>query len=320
MSFSMSPPPFGVYAPVVCFFTDDEDIDFPSITHHVQRLLASGVRGLVVHGSNGEATHLSQEERLEVIRHVRTLVKASSSSDAVIISGCSANSVRETRKLVQDAQTSGADFALVLPPSYWIAAMTKPVIKDFYLQVAASSSLPVLIYNFPGVTGGIDLDSDMIIDLARERPAIVGVKLTCGNLGKLQRISATLPSSQFAAFAGKADFMLPGLVAGSNGVISALANVVPRAHVELARLYKAGELQEAITLQNGLSLADWELSKSGISGVKTACQCGFGYGTGNARKPLPTVISEAFSLSHQSALEGIIAVEKQLACRMKAAD
>ncbi|OAQ91402.1 dihydrodipicolinate synthase [Purpureocillium lilacinum] len=319
MSCSTTPPPFGVYAPVVCFFTEDEEIDFPSVTHHVQRLLSSGVRGLVLHGSNGEATHLSQEERLEVIRHVRTLIKESGSS-AVIISGCSANSVRETRKLIEDAQKAGADYALVLPPSYWVAAMTKPVLKDFYLEVANSSALPIMIYNFPGVTGGIDLDSDMITDLARERPEIVGVKLTCGNLGKLQRISATLPSAEFAAFAGKADFMLPGLVAGSNGVISALANVVPRAHVELAKLYQAGELKEAISLQNGLAMADWELSKFGISGVKMACQSGFGYGTGNARKPLPTINTENFALCQHSALEGMIAVEKQLACGMKSAN
>ncbi len=139
MSCSTTPPPFGVYAPVVCFFTEDEEIDFPSVTHHVQRLLSSGVRGLVLHGSNGEATHLSQEERLEVIRHVRTLIKESGSS-AVIISGCSANSVRETRKLIEDAQKAGADYALVLPPSYWVAAMTKPVLKDFYLEVRCLGS------------------------------------------------------------------------------------------------------------------------------------------------------------------------------------
>ncbi|KAJ6445473.1 dihydrodipicolinate synthase [Purpureocillium lavendulum] len=272
------PPPFGVYAPVVCFFTDDEEIDFESIKQHVKRLLGSG--------------------ELE--------------SNAVIISGCSANSVRETRRLVKDAHDSGADYALVLPPSYWVAAMTKPVIKSFYAEVATDSSSPILIYNFPGVAGGIDLDSDMIIDLARQQPSIVGVKLTCGNLGKLQRISATLPSSEFAAFAGKADFMLPGLVAGSCGVISALANVVPKAHVELVRLYQAGDLNKAISLQNELSTSDWELLKLGISGVKTACQRAFDYGTGKARMPLPTVSPKAFHATEDGPLGRIITLEKQL--------
>lgn len=63
----------------------------------------------------------------------------------------------------------------------------------------------------------------------------MGAKLTCGNLGKLQRIARPGPGSPFAAFAGKSDFFLPGLVAGSHGVIAALANVVPRVHVHPCR-------------------------------------------------------------------------------------
>ncbi|KAK7209179.1 hypothetical protein V2G26_016357 [Clonostachys chloroleuca] len=308
---SQPTPPFGVYTPVVCFFNDDESINFDAVTQHVQRLLSSGVAGLVIHGSNGEATHLFPEEKIEVIRHARKLI-AEAKSNAVIISGCSANSARETVRNIEMAKEAGADFALVLPPSYWAAAMSKPVIKTFYLEVASKSTLPLIIYNFPGVASGIDIDSDLIIDLAQQSPKVVGVKLTCGNLGKLQRISATLPSSQFAPFAGKADFMLPGLVAGSNGVISALANVVPKVHGEVIRLYQAGELQKARAIQADLSKADWELVKFGISGVKTACLHWFGYGSGKARVPLPTVNAESFASANVSALNTVVQLEKQL--------
>ncbi|KAF5597553.1 transcriptional regulatory [Fusarium pseudocircinatum] len=281
-------PPFGVYTPVVTFFNDDESINYDAITQHVGRLLQARVKGLVVHGSNGEATHLLSNERAQVIRHIHGLVSRSN-SDAVIIAGCSANSVLKTVRNIQAACDAGADFALVLPPSYWSAAMNKQVIKAFYLGVASKSPLPVLIYNFPGVTSGIDLDSDLILELANESSNIVGVKLTCGNLGKLQRISASLDQQRFAAFAGKADFLLPGLVVGSNGVISALANLVPRVHVEVIRLYTAGDLEKAKAIQAELSKADWALLKFGISGVKTACEKWFGYGSGRVRSPLPNV-------------------------------
>ena len=130
-------PPRGVYAPVVCFFNDDETIAFDSITAHVNRLLSSGVTGLVVHGSNGEATHLLAEEKLQVTRHIRSVISSSSNSQAIIISGCSANSARETVLSIAASKEAGADFALVLPPNYWAAAMSKPVIRNFYLEVGS---------------------------------------------------------------------------------------------------------------------------------------------------------------------------------------
>ncbi|KAK2685386.1 hypothetical protein QWA68_015119 [Fusarium oxysporum] len=293
-------PPFGVYTPVVTFFNDDESINYDAITQHASRLLQAGVKGLVVHGSNGEATHLLSDERAQVIRHIRSLVSRFN-SDAVVIAGCSANSVLKTVRRIQAACDAGADFALVLPPSYWSAAMNKQVIKAFYLGVASKSPLPVFIYNFPGVTSGIDVDSDLILELANESSNIVGVKLTCGNLGKL-----------FAAFAGKADFLLPGLVVGSNGVISALANVVPRVHVEVIRLYTAGDLEKAKAIQAELSKADWALLKFGISGVKTACEKWFGYGSGKVRSPLPNVDVRKLSEGDISALESLVKMEKSL--------
>ena len=172
--------------------------------------------------------------------------------------------------------------------------------------------MPIIIYNFPGVASGIDIDSDLIIDLATQSGSIVGVKLTCGNLGKLQRVSATLAHDKFAPFAGKADFMLPGLVAGSNGVISALANVVPKVHAEVIRLYDAGDLAKAQSLQAKLAKADWSLLKFGISGVKTACFHFFGYGSGRARVPLPTVEAKAFASEDLTALKNVVELEEDL--------
>lgn len=179
-------------------------------------------------------------------------------------------------------------------------------------QVSAESALPIVIYNFPGVASNIDIDSDSIIDLAKTCPNIVGVKLTCGNLGKLQRVSGALPAAEFSPFAGKADFMLPGLVCGSNGVIAALANVTPKVHAELLRLYKTGNLGKAQAIQADLAAADWALLKFGISGVKTACQKWFGYGSGRARRPLPTVDVNAFSGDAVQAIEKVVSLEKSL--------
>lgn len=132
---NICPPPFGVYAPSVAFFNDDESLDLESLTQHVKRLLESGVTGIVVQGSNGEATHLSHQERTQVIAHIRS-VAAQFKKSPVIIAGCSANSVRETVEYSVEAKGAGADYALVLPPNYWAGAMSKPVLKSFYVEVS----------------------------------------------------------------------------------------------------------------------------------------------------------------------------------------
>lgn len=128
------PPPFGIYPPVVTFFNEDETVDYNAFSKHLGRLLDGGVTGLVIHGSNGEASHLLHEERAEMIRAARRIADQRKKS-TVIIAGCSAPSVRETLLFIEEAKQAGADYALVLPPSFWPAVMTKPVIRSFYIDV-----------------------------------------------------------------------------------------------------------------------------------------------------------------------------------------
>ncbi|KAL3481112.1 aldolase [Aspergillus californicus] len=290
-----TPPKYGVYTPLVTFFDEDESIDLPSTLTHATRMAKAGVTGLVLQGSNGEAPHLDHHERKMLVRAVRDHLTATGYREIQLIVGCGAPSVRETLVHITEAKESGADFALVLPPAYWVAAMNVPVVEGFLYDVATESDLPVLIYNFPGVTGGIDISSDSIIRLANATPKIVGCKLTCGNVGKLQRISSTLSPTSFAAFGGKSDFFLPALVAGSQGIIAALANIVPRLHVHVLELYKKGNLSGAQELQSKLSHADWALSKVGVAGVKAIIAHHFGYGTGRGRRPLGNTTIEKIS-------------------------
>jgi 2-keto-3-deoxy-L-rhamnonate aldolase len=136
-------------------------------------------------------------------------------------------------------------------------------------------------------------------------------RLTCGNVGKLQRIASALPKSSFAAMAGKSDFCLPAIVAGSNGVIAALANIVPKLHSELLRLYESGDLKSAIELQSKLSHADWALSKLGVAGVKKSVSAHFGYGSGRSRRPLGSGPAEIVAEIAEP-IDVVVALEKGL--------
>ena len=166
-----------------------------------------------------------------------------------------------------------------------------------------------MIYNFPTVTAGIDLDSDTIIALGAH-PNIVGTKLSCGNIGKLQRIASALPAAEFAPFPGKSDVFLQGLISGGAGLIGALPNVAPKAHVHLMNVYNAGKLEEAIILQALLGQADWELGRLGsIAGIKAIVSKHFEYGEPHVRGPLAPIDVNAAS-AHK--LEQLIQLEKSL--------
>ena len=135
MTVSPTSPPRGIYAPVTLFFSEDESIDYDALRKHIIRLASGKLTGLVISGSNGEAVHLSKTERAEVIKFARMTLDAEGFVSTVIIAGCGSQSTRETIAYCTDAAAAGAKWALVLPPSYWVPAMTKPAIKSFFKDV-----------------------------------------------------------------------------------------------------------------------------------------------------------------------------------------
>lgn len=126
--------------------------------------------------------------------------------------------------------------------------------------------LTSFIYQFPGVTSGIDLSVDVLSQLA-PHPNIAGVKLTCANAGKVSCLTAQFPPSQFAVFSGQSDWLLPCLVAGGVGCVTGIGNVFPRAVAELYALWQAGRVDEARKLQGQVALAEYAC-KRGLNATK----------------------------------------------------
>ena len=167
-----------------------------------------------------------------------------------------------------------------------------------------------MVYNFPVVTAGIDLDSDIILALS-DHPNIVGTKLSCGNIGKLHRITSVKPASEFCTLAGVSEVLLQGLLSGSAGAIAALPNLVPKLHMKMYALYQAGKIEEAMKIQGQLGQGDWATKKAGgIGAMKTLISEHFGYGEIYVRRPL--VATAQLSGPSVDQLEELIAIEKTL--------
>jgi 4-hydroxy-2-oxoglutarate aldolase len=267
-------PPAGVWCPAITFFNHDtDDVDLESQSKYFAHLAGSGLTGIVVMGTNSEAFLLTREERSSLIAAARAAV----GPNIPLMAGVGAHSTKQTLELARDAAVAGANYLLVLPPAYFGKATTMATVKRFFAKVAAESPLPVVIYNFPGVTNGVDIDSDTITAIVRESAAqrgdglsnVVGVKLTCGSVGKITRLAATHSPSEFSTYGGQSDFLIGGLAAGSAGAIAAFANVFPSVASEIYKLYKDGKYEEATALQRKAALAE-SPCKSGIASTKYA--------------------------------------------------
>ncbi|KAL8813531.1 MAG: hypothetical protein Q9223_002356 [Gallowayella weberi] len=256
----------GCYAPAITFFDPSTDtLDIQSQKIYYTYLSTTNLTGLVILGTNAETFLLSREERATLLKVARQSVPDS----YPIIAGVGGHSTSQALEYIADAHEAGANYALLLPCAYFGKQTTPAVVKRFYAQVAQDSPLPILIYNFPAVCNGLDLDSDIITDIARQHENIVGVKLTCGSVAKIARLAAVFPSSRFAVFGGQADFLLGGLAVGSSGCIAAFGNVFPNAIARVFALWRAGKQQEALALQQVLSLAEAP-TKAGVACTKYA--------------------------------------------------
>jgi 4-hydroxy-2-oxoglutarate aldolase len=301
----------GIYVPTVAFYEADthQRVDVAATEKHAQMLAGAGVTGIVTHGSNGEAVHLTDEERKLITKTTRQGLQRCGHGEMPILVGCGAPSTQQTIKLCIDGAESGGDFALVLPPSYYGTLLTKDAILDYFRTVADASPIPLVIYNFPAVQGGFDMTSDHIIELSKHAN-IVGVKLTCGNTGKLTRIAAATVATGFATMGGSADFLLPTLIAGGHGVIAGLANLCPKAHVEAMRLYEKGDVKSAQRIAVVLARADWEAIKGGFVAVKVGLRKY--YGCENVPR-LPCIMPQDFAIAEmESGFSEVMELESSL--------
>lgn len=159
----------GVYCPTVTFFhADTEELDIPAIRKHAVRLAKAGLVGLVTMGSNGEAVHLTREERKTVTRESRSALDEAGYKNVTIIAGASEQSVRGTVELAKECAEAGAEYVLIVPPSYYRYVVgNDESIYEFFTAVADQSPLPVILYNYPGAVAGIDMDSDLIIRISQ---------------------------------------------------------------------------------------------------------------------------------------------------------
>lgn len=278
----------GIFPPIATPFAEG-DLDDERLTANTTRWMATGISGVVVLGSNGEAVLMSDDECERAIAAVRVAVPR----NRTLIAGTGRESTAATIEATRRAAKAGADVALVRTPSYYKPQMNADVFVRHYRAVADASPIPILLYNVTAFTG-VNLPPAAVTRLA-DHPNIAGVKESGGDLAQIADLITQTPD-EFIVLAGSAPTLYPALCLGIDGAIVAVACVVPDACVRLFTLVREGRHDEARELQRRLTpLARSVTSIYGIGGLKAALDLA-GYPSGDPRLPLPRVPDSALDI------------------------
>lgn len=272
----------GIYPPLVTPFIDDEvapDKLIDNLKKYESKLLA----GYVLFGSNGESVFLIKEEKLLLIRTTREHTKRT------IIAGTGMESIKDTILLTNEAADSGADYALIISPSFYKSEMKHHSFLNYYTRIAESVMIPVIIYNVPKFTN-VNIETETIIELANH-PNIIGLKDSTENPSRISEIAANVHSG-FKLIVGTASILYNGILNGAVAGILALANISPDQCLQILSNIHEQNYQKALEIQNKMIPVNKAVTaKYGVAGLKAAMDL-MGYFGGHPRLPLEP-LSEA---------------------------
>ncbi len=255
----------------------DHGVDLDTLGDLLDFQLENGTDAIVVCGTTGEASTMTYQERAETIafcaRHVGGRVP--------VIAGSGSNSTENAVTLSQEAERRGADGLLVVTPYYNKASQAG--LLRHYQTIAASVSLPIILYNVPSRTG-VSIAPETYAALAGT-PNIAGVKEASGNLGNIQRTRSLCPED-FCIWSGNDDETVPICALGGKGVISVAANILPAEMHRLTQLCQKNDFAAAGKLQVHLKeFCDAMFCEVNPIPVKTALSL-LGWKVGKLRSPM----------------------------------
>lgn len=260
----------------------DGKVNYPMMEILLRRQMEAGIKAVVVCGTTGEASTLSDDEKLELFRRC----KAYAGNACMIIVGTGSNSTEHAVYLSREAEKCGADALLAVSPYYNKA--TPDGLVAHYLSIAHAVKLPVIVYNVPSRTG-VDIPVSVYKTLSRI-PNIAGVKEASSSISKIAQIRSECP--ELPVWSGNDDMVVPVMSLGGQGVISVLSNVVPVQTQAMAQAALAGDFDSAAALQlQLLPLTKLLFSEVNPIPVKAAMQC-IGYDCGGCRLPLTSLSAE----------------------------
>ncbi len=219
---------------------EDGSVNYPVLKQLIEFQLENGTDAIIICGTTGEASTMTDEEQIEAVRFtVETVAKR-----AVVLAGAGSNDTAHAIELAKGCEAAGVDGVLLVTP-YYNKTTQKGLIKH-YTAIAESISIPILLYNVPGRTG-LSISPKTCYELSKVKN-IVGIKEASGNFSNIAEIAA-ICGPDFDLYSGNDDQNVPILSLGGKGVISVLANVAPKQTHDMVEKFLSGDTQGAAKLQ-----------------------------------------------------------------------
>lgn len=254
------------------------EVDFEQFKKLVEFQIEGGTDAIIVCGTTGEASTLTHEEHLEVIKYCVEVV----AGRIPVIAGTGSNCTQTAIYLSTEAEKYGVDGLLLVSPYYNKA--TQNGLYEHFKAVAQSVKIPVLLYNVPSRTG-CNILPETVVRLCRDVENIVGVKEASGNISQIAHLAA-IAGDDVDIYSGNDDQIVPILSLGGKGVISVLSNVAPRQTHDICEKFFAGDVAGSRKLQlEALDLCSALFCEVNPIPVKKALQL-MGMIDGTLRMPL----------------------------------
>lgn len=271
----------GAGVAIVTPMYDNEEVNYDKLGELLEEQIARGTDAIIICGTTGEASTLTHEEHLAVIKYAVEKVN----HRVPVIAGTGSNATDTAIYLSTEAEKYGADALLLVTPYYNKA--TQKGLKLHFSKIAESVKLPIILYNVPSRTG-CNLQPETIVWLAEHVENIVGVKEASGNISQVAKLMS-LAKGNVELYSGNDDQIVPVMALGGSGVISVLSNVAPELAHDIATTYLEGDVKKSCKLQlQAIELIDALFCEVNPIPVKTALNL-MGKEVGPLRAPLCTM-------------------------------
>lgn len=231
----------GSAVALVTPFKADGAVDYEQLKALVEYHVANKTDAIVICGTTGEASTMTEEEHMEVIRKCVEYVD----KRIPVIAGTGSNCTETAIKLSKEAEDVGADALLVVTP-YYNKATQNGLIKH-YTAIGEAVNIPIIMYNVPGRTG-CNIQPATAVTLARNVKNIVAIKEASGNISQVVKL-AQLADGCIDIYSGNDDQVVPLLSLGGKGVISVTANIIPKDTHDMVAKYLEGDVAGSLALQ-----------------------------------------------------------------------
>lgn len=269
---------------IVTPFHENGEVNYEKFAELLEFQIQNGTDAIIVCGTTGEASTLTHEEHLDVIKYCVEKV----AGRIPVIAGTGSNCTDTAIYLSKEAEKYGADGLLLVTPYYNKA--TQNGLYEHFKMIADSVKIPIILYNVPGRTG-CNIAPETVVRLCKEVENIVGVKEASGNISQIAKLQA-IAGGSVDLYSGNDDQIVPILSLGGKGVISVLANVAPKQTHDICAKYFEKDVEGSREEQlRALDLCSALFCEVNPIPVKKALNL-MGMGAGGLRRPLSEMESE----------------------------